>query len=205
MKLPTSKPRQRLQAAVGVLILGTIAGLLGVKDEITDLWFEQTTLRCYIAANVTPHVRASAAEWSAPAGRHVRDALRTAPRWLSSRRVSSGWARRTARASEVSIRAASRTSSGARGRQGRDHVGRLGGLCRDAGMRRGANQRCQLRNMGSGKGLRGLALPQGQGQDRQALLKGKFDGRSTSDGGFKKGRHPVTDVHGIRRRPTWLG
>jgi hypothetical protein len=41
VKRPTSKTRQRLLAAVGVLMLGTIAGLLGVKDEIGDLWFEQ--------------------------------------------------------------------------------------------------------------------------------------------------------------------
>src|SRR5262245_25934199 len=47
-----------VQAAVGVLMLGIIASLLGVifKDEIGDLWFEQTTLRRYIAANFTPHL-----------------------------------------------------------------------------------------------------------------------------------------------------
>jgi hypothetical protein len=45
VKRPTSKTRQRLLAAVGVLMPGTIAGLLGVKNEIGDLWFEQITLR----------------------------------------------------------------------------------------------------------------------------------------------------------------
>ena len=45
-----------LQAAIGVLLLGTIAGLLGVvfKDEIGELWFEHTTVRRYIAAKFTP-------------------------------------------------------------------------------------------------------------------------------------------------------
>jgi formylglycine-generating enzyme required for sulfatase activity len=58
--------RQRLllQAAVGIVVLGTIAGLLGgiFGDEIYKLWFEQTTVRPYIAANFTPHVRTLEAE-----------------------------------------------------------------------------------------------------------------------------------------------
>jgi formylglycine-generating enzyme required for sulfatase activity len=53
-----ARNRQRLQAAVGVLMLGIIASLLGVifKDEIGELWFEQTTLRRYVSTNFTPHV-----------------------------------------------------------------------------------------------------------------------------------------------------
>ena len=51
-----ARNRQRLQAAIAVLMLGTIASLLGIiyKDEISNLWFEQTTLRRYIATNFTP-------------------------------------------------------------------------------------------------------------------------------------------------------
>jgi formylglycine-generating enzyme required for sulfatase activity len=47
-----------VQTAIGLLMLGTIASLLGVifKEEISDLWFAQTTLRRYIAANFTPHL-----------------------------------------------------------------------------------------------------------------------------------------------------
>src|SRR5262249_61753209 len=47
-----------VQAAVGFLMFGIIASLLGVisKDEIGDLWFAQTTFRRYIAANFTPHL-----------------------------------------------------------------------------------------------------------------------------------------------------
>ena len=53
-----------VQGLVGVLVLGTIASLLGVifKDEIGDLWFEHTTLRSYIAANFAPHVLKPEAE-----------------------------------------------------------------------------------------------------------------------------------------------
>jgi hypothetical protein len=54
----TARNRQRLQAAVGILMLGTIAGLLGViyKDEINNVRFEIFTVRPYIAANFTPYV-----------------------------------------------------------------------------------------------------------------------------------------------------
>ena len=47
-----------VQTAIGLLMLGTIASLLGVifKEEISDLRFAQTTLRRYIAANFTPHL-----------------------------------------------------------------------------------------------------------------------------------------------------
>jgi formylglycine-generating enzyme required for sulfatase activity len=55
---------QRLWAAVGVLMLGTIMSLLGVifKDEIGELWFEQTTLRRHIATNFKDHVLKPEAE-----------------------------------------------------------------------------------------------------------------------------------------------
>ena len=45
-------------------MLGTIASLLGVifKDEIGELWFEQTTLRRYIATNFKAHVLKPEAE-----------------------------------------------------------------------------------------------------------------------------------------------
>src|SRR5262249_5819462 len=53
-----------VQAAVGVLMLGTIAGLLGIifKDEINAVRFEYFTVRPYIAANFTPHVLKPEAE-----------------------------------------------------------------------------------------------------------------------------------------------
>jgi formylglycine-generating enzyme required for sulfatase activity len=53
-----ARNRQRLQGTIGVLMLGTIALLLGVifKDEIGDRWFEYTELRPYIAENFTPYV-----------------------------------------------------------------------------------------------------------------------------------------------------
>ena len=59
-----ARNRQRLQAAVGVLMLGTIAGLLGIiyKDEIKDVWFGYRTVRPYIAANFTPYVLKQEAE-----------------------------------------------------------------------------------------------------------------------------------------------
>jgi formylglycine-generating enzyme required for sulfatase activity len=59
-----ARNRQLLQAAVGVLMLGTIAGLLGViyKDEINNVRFEYFTVRPYIAANFTPYVLTQEAE-----------------------------------------------------------------------------------------------------------------------------------------------
>ena len=73
--------RQRLQAAVGVFMLSTIASLLGIifKDEISDLWFEHTAFRRYIAANFTPYVRTSAAERALSRETGSRNAPRTAP------------------------------------------------------------------------------------------------------------------------------
>jgi formylglycine-generating enzyme required for sulfatase activity len=70
-----------LQAAVGVLMLGTIASVLGVifKDEISDLWFERTTLRLYIATNFTPHVRTPAAERAFKPGDEFRECAKDCP------------------------------------------------------------------------------------------------------------------------------
>jgi formylglycine-generating enzyme required for sulfatase activity len=76
-----ARNRQRLQAAVGVLMLGTIAGLLGViyKDEISNLWFEQTTLRRYIAANFTPYVLKQEAERALKPGDTFRECAKDCP------------------------------------------------------------------------------------------------------------------------------
>ena len=76
-----ARNRQRLQAAVGVLMLGTIAGLLGVifKDEISDLWFEYTTVRRYIAANFTPYVLKPEAERAFKPGDTFRECAKDCP------------------------------------------------------------------------------------------------------------------------------
>jgi formylglycine-generating enzyme required for sulfatase activity len=59
-----ARNRQRLQLAAGLLMLGTIAGLVAFifKTDIDRLWFEQITLPRYIAANVTEHVLTPEAE-----------------------------------------------------------------------------------------------------------------------------------------------
>jgi formylglycine-generating enzyme required for sulfatase activity len=64
-----------VQAAVGVLMLGTIAGLLGVvfKDEIKAARFEYFTVRPYVAANFTPHVRTAEAERALEPGEPFRE------------------------------------------------------------------------------------------------------------------------------------
>ena len=91
-----ARNRQRLQAAVGVFMLGTIASLLGIifKDEISDLWFEHTTLRRYIAANFTPYVRTSAAERALKPGDRFQECAKDCPEmvvipqgefWMGSR------------------------------------------------------------------------------------------------------------------------
>ena len=48
--------------------------------------------------------------------------------------------------------------------------------------------------MGSGEGLRGLALPQGQGQDRQALRGGQVRREANQRCRLRKGRHPLINV-----------
>ena len=76
-----ARNRQRLQAAVGVLMLGTIAGLLGIiyKDEISDAWFEYRTVRPYIAANFTPHVLKPEAERALKPGDTFRECAKDCP------------------------------------------------------------------------------------------------------------------------------
>src|SRR5258708_22526753 len=71
----TARNRQRLQAAVGVLMLGTIAGLLGriFKDEINNVWFEYFTVRPHIAANFTPYVLKPEAERALKPGDPFRE------------------------------------------------------------------------------------------------------------------------------------
>jgi formylglycine-generating enzyme required for sulfatase activity len=53
-----------VQAAVGVLMLGTIAGLLGIlfRDDIGKAWFDYFTVRPYAAATFTPYVLPPEAE-----------------------------------------------------------------------------------------------------------------------------------------------
>src|SRR5262249_47434792 len=70
-----------VQAAVGTLMLGIIASLLGVifKDEIGDLWFKHTTLRRYIAANVAPHVLKPEAERALKPGDTFRECANNCP------------------------------------------------------------------------------------------------------------------------------
>ena len=95
-----ARNRQRLQAAVGVLMLGTIVSLLGVifKDEIGELWFEQTTLRRYIATNFKDHVLKPEAERALKPGDPLSgNAPRIARRWSCCRRASSAWGLPTAR------------------------------------------------------------------------------------------------------------
>ena len=88
--------RQRLLAAVGVLMLGTIASLLGVifKEEIGSLWFEQTIVRRYAATNFTPYLRSAEAERALKPGDRFRECAKDCPEmvvippgafWMGSR------------------------------------------------------------------------------------------------------------------------
>src|SRR5262252_9541368 len=72
---------QRLQAAVGVFMLGTILSLLGIifKDEISGLWFEQTELRRYIATNFKGHVLRPEAERGVKPGEFFRECAKDCP------------------------------------------------------------------------------------------------------------------------------
>lgn len=74
-----ARNRQRAQAAIGILMLGTIAGLLGIifKDEINAVRFEYFTLRPYLAANFTPHVLKPEAERMLKAGELFRECAET--------------------------------------------------------------------------------------------------------------------------------
>jgi hypothetical protein len=76
-----ARNRQQLQGAVGVLMLDTIVSLLGIifKDEIGDLWFEQTELRRYIAANFEKYVLQPEAERTLKPGRSFRECAKDCP------------------------------------------------------------------------------------------------------------------------------
>jgi formylglycine-generating enzyme required for sulfatase activity len=72
---------QRLQSVVGILMLGIIASLLGVifKDEIGELWFEQTTVRSYIASNFAPYVNSREADEALKPGDTFRECAKDCP------------------------------------------------------------------------------------------------------------------------------
>src|SRR5262245_30060249 len=91
-----ARNRQRLQAAVGVLMLGIIAGLLGVvyKDEINSVRFEYFTLRPYIATNFTPYLLSPADERALKPGDRFQECVKDCPEmvvippgefWMGSR------------------------------------------------------------------------------------------------------------------------
>ena len=76
--------RQRLLAAVGVLMLGTIASLLGImfRDKIGELWFARTTVRRYIAANFKPHVLTPEADRALKPGGFFRECVKDCPEMI---------------------------------------------------------------------------------------------------------------------------
>jgi formylglycine-generating enzyme required for sulfatase activity len=76
-----ARNRQRLQAAVGVLMLGTIAGLVGViyKDEINNMRFEYFTVRPHIAANFKNYVLKQEAERALRPGGTFRECAKDCP------------------------------------------------------------------------------------------------------------------------------
>ena len=121
-----ARNRQRLQAAVGVLMLGTIAGLLGVifKDEIGDLWFEYFTVRQIHRSEFHAACAQARGRAGIEAGRHVPGMREGLPRdgRHTAGRVLDGLARRRG------IRQRAATPQGQdrkalRGRQVRGHVG----------------------------------------------------------------------------------
>jgi formylglycine-generating enzyme required for sulfatase activity len=82
--------------AVGVLMLSTIVFLLGIilRDEIRNLWFEQTTLRAFIAANFGDHVLKPEAERRLKPGESFQECAKDCPKmvvippgefWMGSR------------------------------------------------------------------------------------------------------------------------
>jgi hypothetical protein len=87
---------RRAQAAIYVLLVGIIGSLLGVifKDEIGDLWFEQTVVRSYIAANFKEHGLKLEAERALKPGDTFRECAHDCPEmvvvprgefWMGSR------------------------------------------------------------------------------------------------------------------------
>lgn len=75
---------QWLQAAVGVFMLGTIVSLSGVifKDRISDLWFEKTEQRRYIAVNFRGRVLKPEAERGMKPGESFRECAKDCPEML---------------------------------------------------------------------------------------------------------------------------
>ena len=195
MKRPTSKPRQRLLAAVGVLMLGSIAGLLGVKDEIADLWFEQITLRRYIAANFTPHVRASAAERALQPGDTFRECAKDCPEmvvippgefWMGSPDGEGYRSEHPRRKIKIAKPFA---------------VGKFEVTWDDweacvamRGCDGGPTSDASFGIWDQAKAYVAWLYRKVRVKIAKPFAEGKFDGRPTSDAGFGKGRHPLIYV-----------
>lgn len=76
-----ARHRQRLRAAVGVLMLGIIVSLLGViyRDDMGDWLFARIALPNYIATNVKPYVLTTEAEQALTPGKRFRECANACP------------------------------------------------------------------------------------------------------------------------------
>jgi hypothetical protein len=81
LEAAAQRGRRRARAAIYTLMLGTIAGLLGVifKEPFVDVWFEQTIVRSYIATHVRPHVLTAEAEHTLKRGSTFRECASACP------------------------------------------------------------------------------------------------------------------------------
>jgi len=75
---------RRGRAAITTLLLGTIAGLLGViyKEPIAELWFEHTTLRQFIATDVKPFALSDERVMALEPGNTFQDCAKNCPKMV---------------------------------------------------------------------------------------------------------------------------
>jgi formylglycine-generating enzyme required for sulfatase activity len=72
---------RRTQAAIYTLMAATIVALTGViyKEPLGELWFEQTTVRSFIATDVRPHVLTADREQALKPGETFRECAQQCP------------------------------------------------------------------------------------------------------------------------------
>jgi formylglycine-generating enzyme required for sulfatase activity len=72
---------RRTQAAIYTLMAATIVALTGViyKEPLSELWFEQTTVRSFIATDVRPHVLTADREQALKPGETFRECSQHCP------------------------------------------------------------------------------------------------------------------------------
>ncbi|MDX2157946.1 MAG: SUMF1/EgtB/PvdO family nonheme iron enzyme [Hyphomicrobiaceae bacterium] len=81
----TARAAGRRRAAIYTLMLGVITALTGViyKEPLGELWFEQTTVRSFMATDVRPHVLSAEREQALKPGESFRECAQHCPEMVA--------------------------------------------------------------------------------------------------------------------------